>query len=75
MAVGSGCEVYELLLSELAIVSKINKSAAKFPRARDLLELASFQWNDKNYIAAEKVQPIYLRNNVAEKPKTSGAVC
>ena len=66
---GSGCDEYGELLKNLDGVCEIKMDGAKFPRARDLLELARCQWSEGNCVSADKVQPIYLRDNVAQKPK------
>ena len=69
LAVGSGCQTYREELSMLTGVSCLNAEREDYPRAAALLALARFDWEDKNLLSAEQAQPIYLRDNVAKKPK------
>ncbi|MCW9024378.1 MAG: tRNA (adenosine(37)-N6)-threonylcarbamoyltransferase complex dimerization subunit type 1 TsaB [Gammaproteobacteria bacterium] len=69
MVLGSGTGSYATQLSKLTGVNEVKTDGPQFPRARDLLELARCHWNEENYVNADQAQPIYLRNNVAQKPK------
>lgn len=40
------------------------------PDATDVLALAQTAFAANEYLSAEQLEPVYLRNNVAEKPKT-----
>lgn len=52
----------DILLPEQAAIGLL-------PNAQDLLCLAQTEYAAGNTVAAEAIQPVYLRNNVAEKPK------
>jgi len=69
LAVGSGCQTYREELSMLTGVCCLDAAREDYPRAAALLALARFDWDDKNLLSAEQAQPIYLRDNVAKKPK------
>ncbi len=69
LAVGSGCQTYREELSALAGVRCLDAEREDYPRAAALLELARFDWAEKKLLSAEQAQPVYLRNNVAKKPK------
>ncbi|HFQ14066.1 MAG TPA: tRNA (adenosine(37)-N6)-threonylcarbamoyltransferase complex dimerization subunit type 1 TsaB [Gammaproteobacteria bacterium] len=67
-ATGSGCETWSEALNGLAGITCIRTEEARYPRAAALLELARFEWEAGNLLAAEQAQPVYLRDNVAKKP-------
>ncbi len=69
LAAGSGCQTYREELSVLAGVRCIESDEEDYPRAASLLELARFDWAEKNLLSAEQAQPVYLRDKVAKKPK------
>jgi len=69
LAVGSGSQTYPEELSALAGVSCLDAEREDYPRAAALLALAGFDWDNKNLLSAEQAQPVYLRDNVAKKPK------
>ena len=68
LAVGSGCQTYT---DELAAIAGVHceDCEASYPHAAFLLELACFDWEAQNLLSAEQVQPVYLRDKVAKKPK------
>ncbi|VAX07355.1 tRNA threonylcarbamoyladenosine biosynthesis protein TsaB [hydrothermal vent metagenome] len=69
LAFGSGCQTYPEDLSVLNGVHCLSAEREDYPRATSLLELARFDWLEKNLLSAEQAQPVYLRDNVAQKPK------
>ncbi|MDH5573164.1 MAG: tRNA (adenosine(37)-N6)-threonylcarbamoyltransferase complex dimerization subunit type 1 TsaB [Gammaproteobacteria bacterium] len=66
---GTGCQNYAAQLAGLSGIRELISEPDIYPRARYLLELAVFEWQQGNTVAALHAQPVYLRNNVAQKPK------
>lgn len=62
---GSGFERFGILQGLAA-----GRSVAAWPRARVLAALAAGEWSPENALPAERAQPVYLRDRVAEKPAT-----
>lgn len=67
-AVGSGWSAYaDVLLPRFAAVLRA-VDADMLPRARDVALLAAHQVRQQGWLAAAQAQPVYLRDNVADKP-------
>ena len=64
---GTGCQNYAEQLAGLSGVREIISDTGIYPRARYLLELAVYEWQKGNTVSAHQAQPVYLRNNVAQK--------
>ena len=71
---GTGCQNYAEQLAGLAGIREIISDTSLYPRARYLLELAVYEWKQGNMVAAHQAQPVYLRNNVAQKPKLASKI-
>lgn len=70
LAVSDGWLAYPSLREQARSCLSDNEQALSWlPDATDLLALAQQQYAQKNYLAAPLLQPVYLRNNVAQKPK------
>jgi tRNA threonylcarbamoyladenosine biosynthesis protein TsaB len=75
VTVGNGWSVYDEQLSSIAsqcyLSDDKNKisEASSYPHARDIAYLALKDIADKNLVSAEQVRPVYLRDNVAKKPR------
>jgi len=70
--VGSGWSVYaEQLLSIASQCCSLPDMRDEFsyPHARDIAYLALKEAGSKTLVSAEQVSPVYLRDNVAKKPK------
>lgn len=73
--VGNGWSVYREQLSSVFDQCHINVNAGQindessFPHARDIAYLALKEVANNNLVSAEQVRPVYLRDNVAKKPK------
>jgi tRNA threonylcarbamoyladenosine biosynthesis protein TsaB len=61
--VGSGFERFEFLQGQAG-----GRAVAGWPRARVLAGLAAEEWSPERALPAERAQPVYLRDRVAEKP-------
>lgn len=75
MTVGNGWSVYSEQLLSIAkqCYSPVDKDEMSdnfsYPHARDVAYLALKAVDNKNLVSAEQVSPVYLRDNVAKKPK------
>jgi len=70
-AAGSGWSAYaDVLLPRFAAVVRA-VDADILPRAHDVAMLAAHQVMQHGWLSAEQAQPVYLRDNVADKPKTA----
>ena len=72
IAIGSGWEVYVTDKSadaSLAPMLDIPFLKNKLPDATEIVELAAKLFDESETVLPEDAQPIYLRNNVAKKPK------
>lgn len=75
MTIGNGWSVYNEPLQSIINQCKpltdendIN-DASSYPHARDIAYLALKEVADDSLVSAEQVRPVYLRDNVAKKPK------
>jgi len=69
---GSGWDAYAPLL-EHRLGNRLGLWApGRWPRARCVAELAVGAFQAGQVVAAESAIPVYIRDNVAEKPKTPG---
>ena len=66
--VGSGWRIYAEILIE-SINSKIAFEAEQFPQAEYVAKLAKVYFQQGESVSAVEALPVYLRDNVAEKPK------
>ncbi len=65
---GTGFATYgEALTRQLQYVSEVNGDS--LPDAKDIVELATGMFKAGQTVAADQAIPVYLRNNVAAKPK------
>ncbi len=75
MTIGNGWSVYHEQLSELTaqcqlpVDDSIINDKSSFPHARDIAFLALKNVANNTLVSAEQVRPVYLRDNVAKKPK------
>jgi len=68
-AAGSGWSAYaDVLLPRFAAVVRA-VDADILPRAHDVAVIAAHQVMRHGWLSAEQAQPVYLRDNVADKPK------
>ena len=65
---GSGWKCYADVLHE-TIANKISYDAEKFPQAEYVAKLAKIYFQQGKSVSAVEALPVYLRDNVAEKPK------
>ena len=72
-AIGSGWETYGALLAERFKGRVTGGAPARRPRARDLLPLAQAELQQGRGLPPEQALPVYLRNEVAQKPRNSDA--
>lgn len=72
-AIGSGWETYGALLTERFKGRVTGAAPARRPRARDLLPLARAELQQGQGLPPEQALPVYLRNEVAQKPRNSDA--
>ena len=72
-AIGSGWETYGALLAERFKGRVTGAAPARRPRARDLLPLAQAELQQGRGLPPEQALPVYLRNEVAQKPRNSDA--
>lgn len=72
-AIGSGWEAYGALLAERFKGRVTGAAPARRPRARDLLPLARAELQQGQGLPPEQALPVYLRNEVAQKPRNSDA--
>lgn len=70
-AIGSGWETYGALLAERFKGRVTGAAPARRPRARDLLPLARAELQQGRGLPPEQALPVYLRNEVAQKPRNS----
>ena len=68
-AIGSGWETYGALLAERFKGRVTGAAPARRPRARDLLLLAQAELEQGQGLPPEQALPVYLRNEVAQKPR------
>ena len=68
-AIGSGWETYGALLAERFKGRVTGAAPARRPRARDLLPLAQAELEQGQGLPPEQALPVYLRNEVAQKPR------
>ena len=66
LKIGSGWAAYAEVFAEIGANFGIHIKD-KFPSAAAGLELALIDWQRQQLLAPEDLQPVYLRNNVAEK--------
>ena len=66
--VGSGWRIYAEILLE-SINSNIAFEAEQFPQAEYVAKLAKVYFQQGESVSAVEALPVYLRDNVAEKPK------
>lgn len=72
LAVSDGWASYpDLMTRAKACLLPEEAAIGLLPNALDLLTLAQTEIAAGRMVAAESIQPVYLRNNVAEKPKNS----
>lgn len=64
--IGSGWAAYEDSLNQLSGQFGVHLTE-RFPSAAAGLEIAQLKWEKGQVLAAHELQPVYLRNNVAEK--------
>ena len=75
MTVGNGWSVYSEALSPIADQCGLSTDMSEmandhsYPHARDIAFLAFKEAAGKTLVSAEKVSPVYLRDNVAKKSK------
>ncbi|MCW8931959.1 MAG: tRNA (adenosine(37)-N6)-threonylcarbamoyltransferase complex dimerization subunit type 1 TsaB [Gammaproteobacteria bacterium] len=73
--VGNGWSVYNEPLQSVATYCKESQDShdisneSSYPHARDIAYLALNEINNDALVSAEQVRPVYLRDNVAKKPK------
>ena len=72
-AIGSGWETYGALLAERFKGRVTGAAPARRPQARDLLPLARAELQQGRGLPPEQALPVYLRNEVAQKPRNSDA--
>lgn len=70
-AIGSGWETYGALLAERFKGRVTGAAPTRRPRARDLLPLARAELEQGRGLPPEQALPVYLRNEVAQKPRNS----
>ena len=68
-ALGSGWETYGDLLAERFKGRVTGAAPARRPQARDLLPLARAELEQGRGLPPEQALPVYLRNEVAQKPR------
>ena len=68
-AIGGGWETYGALLAERFKGRVTGAAPARRPRARDLLPLARAELERGQSLPPEQALPVYLRNEVAQKPR------
>jgi tRNA threonylcarbamoyladenosine biosynthesis protein TsaB len=64
VGVGNGFERYDSLAA-MPVAQRFPEACA---RAENLARLATAEWAAEDALAPEQAQPVYLRDNVAEKP-------
>lgn len=69
LGAGSGWQTYLAELSERLGEQLSGTDGSLLPSAYDVLELAKVQYQKQGGVPAEQALPVYLRNNVAAKPK------
>ena len=65
---GSGWQTYAQELSQ-SLGKEIVFTSDVFPQAEFIAKLAADYFREKKYVSAVEALPIYIRDNVAEKPK------
>lgn len=70
-ALGSGWETYGELLAERFKGQVTGAAPTRRPQARDLLPLARAELQRGQGLPPEQALPVYLRNEVAQKPRNS----
>ena len=71
IAIGSAWQVYGKQLQQRLSTIKLDIIDNAYPQAQHIAQLAVNAFNHKKLLTAEQAQPIYLRNNVAQKCKQS----
>lgn len=64
--IGSGFERFEVLEA-----AADGRARPGWPRAAVLAELAAGEWSASDALTAAQAQPVYLRDHVADKPKSA----
>ncbi len=67
--VGSGWDAYTEILTARCPVAAASVYTNQHPHAADVARLAAHAFAQGNALAPEQAIPVYLRNNVAHKPK------
>lgn len=60
---GSGWKRYDLLTDN-------HTCNTEWPEAQDMLAIAKKMYIEKRTVNFSRIEPLYIRNNVAEKPKS-----
>ena len=66
--VGSGWQTYSEELTQ-ALDKEIVFASEYFPQAEFIAKLAVDYYREEKYVSASEALPVYIRDNVAEKPK------
>ena len=66
---GSGWDTYGDVLAGRCALTAADCLPDRFPHAADVAQLAARQFQSGQAIAPEQAAPVYLRDNVADKPK------
>ena len=69
LGVGSGFDSYRRQLTEVLGKSLNSIVPDRYPRARAVARLAAHSLATEPAMSPEQVTPVYLRNQVAKKPK------
>lgn len=68
-ALGSGWDAYENIIFENGKPEYLTHMKRALPRAKEVAEIAFFAFLRGEAVPPEEAQPIYIRNNVAQKPR------
>lgn len=71
IAIGTGWDAYKEDFSKFDKENKITLIEGQYPHAEAIAELAVSLYENNKAVLPEDAQPTYIRNNVAEKSRTS----
>ena len=72
VGIGSGWQAYQAALQERVQAKTTPDLQAIHPAAKQVAQLAAEQYKQGNLLSAEQVQPVYLRNKVAQTLQERG---
>jgi tRNA threonylcarbamoyladenosine biosynthesis protein TsaB len=71
VGVGTGWQTYDTVLKE-RLPGVVTIDDNPYPAARSVVQLAVEQFQQGQWVEAAEALPVYLRDQVAEKPRSRG---